>query len=87
MKKPKIVKKSSIDWNKIYVAAYNADPFAVENKDLLDELKEELKDTYYLSRYSKDTEEFDELARKLYASAENIKYIYAAGSVIMGVLR
>lgn len=85
MEKPIFVKTDTINTADINVATFNADPFAVDNEDLLNEL---LKNTdTYVKKYTSNTEGFNELCELLNGDGNLIKDIYVADKVVFGTLK
>ncbi len=67
------------------VATFNADPFAVETDQQLEEVIEALDEGYYA--YDKDDEEFEELAELLDGDIETYEYIYQNTNITVGFLK
>lgn len=71
--------------NRCLVATYNADAFAVEDDDVLEEVMEALGE--YANRYNKDDDEFAELTAKLDGDVDTYESIYSNGEVTVGILK
>lgn len=84
-KEPVIVELDSLVDESIDVATFNADPFAVEDEyqlmDVLDECG------YWVEKYTKGTDGFEELAEKLDGDEDTFKAIYVSEGVIFGTLK
>lgn len=80
----KTVKTNGIE-NYNLVATFNADPFFVENEEMMAEVKNALGE--YAERYDSNDEEFTELAEKLDGNADTFSYIYVSNGVTVGVLQ
>lgn len=71
--------------NRNIVATYNADAFAVEYDEQLDEVMAALGEQ--AERYDANDEEFAELAEKLDGDTTTYEYILTNGYVTVGVLK
>lgn len=71
--------------NRCLVATYNADAFAVEYDEQLDEVMAALGEQ--AERYEKDDDEFAELAAKLDGDVDTYESIYSNGEVTVGILK
>lgn len=67
------------------VATFNADPFAIENDEQLDEVLNALGNT--ATRYDADDEEFEEMAAKLDGDVDTYEYIYSNCNVTVGKIK
>lgn len=79
----KYVKTSSIE--KFDVATYNADPFCIEDDEMMENVRKDL--DYWSEKYELGDEGFVELAEILDGDKDTFKLIYFSHGVIFGVLR
>lgn len=79
----KYVKTSSIE--KFDVAAYNADPFCIEDDEMMENVRKDL--GYWSEKYELGDEDFVELAEMLDGDKDTFKTIYFSNGVIFGVLK
>lgn len=84
-KEPVIVELSSLVNESIDVATFNADPFAVEDEEQLQDVINEA--GYWVKKYVKGTDGFEELAEKLDGDEDTFKAIYVSDGVIFGTLK
>lgn len=80
----KEVKTNGIE-NYNLVATFNADPFLVENEEMMEEVKNALGEV--AERYDSNDEEFTELTEQLDGNADTYKEIYKSNNVIVGILK
>lgn len=66
------------------VATYNADPFAIEYEEMLDEVLNTMDE--YAEVYTKDDEDFDIMASQLDGNVNTYSEIYRSNGTMVGVL-
>lgn len=82
----KRVQKRSINRKQRFVAAYNADPFFIENKEMEKEVFRSMHNVVTCV-FPKDGDVFNDAAKKLDGDENTYKRIYLCYGVIVGVLK
>lgn len=82
----KQVQKRSINREQRFVAAYNADAFYIENKEMENEVFRCMRDVVTCI-FPKDGDIFNDAAKKLDGNADTYKRIYSSYGVLVGVLK